>query len=146
MPPRGLFPVCCYHNHHLYVFGGQHGYPDEDEDFVEGNNNLLYKLNLITLEWTLINVSNPPLPREKGLMVGFGQYLYLYGGYGDPPDDFDYIKPKSNLDPESSYQWPRAWLGSLHRFDLKLKCWELFLEGPIARCGHAGKRYTKVEK
>ena len=30
----------------LFAFGGQHGYPEEDIEFMEGNNSELYALNL----------------------------------------------------------------------------------------------------
>ena len=41
-----------FSDNEFYIFGGQHGYPDEDEDFIEGNNSEIYKLNLVTLKWT----------------------------------------------------------------------------------------------
>ena len=140
VPARSLFPACCYFDHHLYVFGGQHGYPDEDPDFVEGSNNLLYSLNLVTFQWKLLSVSNAPLPCEKSVMIGYGDCLYLFGGYGDPPDEFHHIKPNHDPHPNASYQWPRSWLGGLNRFDIKSKSWELLRSDLSPRCGHAGDK------
>lgn len=142
IPARSLFPASCYHDHHLYTFGGQHGYPDEDPDFVEGNNNLLYCLNMVTQQWKLLesDTSNVPLPCEKSLMIGYKHCLYLLGGYGDPPDEYHHNKPKFEVDPSTSYQWPRAWLGSLNRYNTKSKDWTLLKCSLSPRCGHAGDK------
>ena len=51
-----MFLICIFlknfSDNEFYIFGGQHGYPDQDEDFIEGNNSEIYKLNLVTLKWT----------------------------------------------------------------------------------------------
>ena len=68
-----MFLICIFlknfSDNEFYIFGGQHGYPDQDEDFIEGNNSEIYKLNLVTLKWThleLIDKALRPLPSEKG--------------------------------------------------------------------------------
>ena len=73
-----------FSDNEFYIFGGQHGYPDEDEDFIEGNNSEIYKLNLVTLKWThleLIDKTLRPLPSEKGLMTIYKGNLFVFGGY-----------------------------------------------------------------
>ena len=43
-PPRTLCPSGCVGNNELFVFGGQHGYPEDDgELFQEGNTTLLFR-------------------------------------------------------------------------------------------------------
>ena len=68
-----MFLICIFlknfSDNEFYIFGGQHGYPDQDEDFIEGNNSEIYKLNLVTLKWThleLIDKALRPLSSEKG--------------------------------------------------------------------------------
>ena len=97
----------------MFIFGGQHGYPDEDDGFVEGNNSELYKLNLVTLCWkhlkpTSIESLNP-LPCEKGLMTNYKGNILVFGGYSEAPDPYKVypIKPRFDFDSKSFYDWPR---------------------------------------
>ena len=144
IPPRtlGASGVCLENS--FYIFGGQHGHPDE-KDFVEGNNNEIYELNLKTLAWKKLNfdANISPLPTEKSLMTSHTNFLYIFGGYSESPEDFKFypIKPKYEHDSSSSYQWPRGWNGSLTRYDLSKNKWEFLKNCPAsARAGHAGDK------
>ena len=103
-----------FRDNEFYIFGGQHGYPDEDDGFIEGNNNEIYKLNLVTLKWTHLQLSskNPalkPLPCEKGLMTIYKGNLFVFGGYSEAPEPYvNYpVKPPFDFDSTSYYDWPR---------------------------------------
>ena len=101
-----------FSDNEFYIFGGQHGYPDEDEDFIEGNNSEIYKLNLVTLKWThleLIDKALRPLPSEKGLMTIYKGNLFVFGGYSEAPEPYRTypVKPLFNFDSKSHPQWPR---------------------------------------
>lgn len=56
----------------MIIFGG----------FIKGErSNRVYTLNLVTLEWNLLNTSTPaPLPRSDGCTVVHSEYMYLFGG------------------------------------------------------------------
>ena len=72
-----------------------------------------------------------PLPNEKSLMIGDQHFLYVFGGYGDPPRDFKNYPVQPNFDPDrtSDYHWPRGWIGNLNRFNLKSFTWEYLKTG-----------------
>ena len=147
VPPRTLAPSGTVFNHNFYIFGGQHG--DETEDIDEGNNNRIYKLNLVTFQWTQISPKSYeilPLPCEKSLMAAYDKYLYVFGGYGDPPKSFkNYpIQPKFHSDQSSHYEWPRGWIGNLNRFDFKTLKWEFLKSGPSPRAGHTGDVWNNL--
>lgn len=146
VPPRGLGTSGAYHDNNFYIFGGQHGYPDDDIGFVEGNNNNIYQLNLISLTWKILYAENQGikssiLPSEKSLMTYHANGLYVFGGYSEAPDPYKsyQITPKFSADPTSHFQWQRGWNGSLNMFDLTTKSWLAMKNCPgHPRAGHAG--------
>jgi hypothetical protein len=64
----------------LYVFGG---------DEIGGMGNDLFKLDLDTNEWNIIEPRGlvKPSARIKHGMVSVGSDLYVFGGYGDPGEE-----------------------------------------------------------
>ena len=64
----------------LYVFGG---------DEIGGMGNDLFKLDLETNEWNIIEPRGlvKPSARFKHGMVSVGSDLYVFGGYGDPGEE-----------------------------------------------------------
>ena len=108
------FTLFNFSDNEFYIFGGQHGYPDEDEDFISGNNNEIYRLNLVTLKWTHLEHSiasdaQRPLNSEKGIMTFCNGNLLVFGGYSEAPEPYrsHSIKPSFDFDTKSHYQWPR---------------------------------------
>ena len=154
IPPRTLGACGIYEDNHFYIFGGQHGDPDENAFALEGNNCQIYCLNLPTMEWKLLDSSKEsktsPQPCEKSLMTYNGGFLYVFGGYCEVPQA--YSKPfHFALDPNAAYDWPRGWSSNLHRFNAKKKTWEFILVQPsnlkiTSRAGHAGDKTSAGDR
>ena len=128
IPPMGLGTSCTFveSENTLYVFGGQHGYPEEEafgRYFIEGNNCEVYSLNMVTKVWTHLKSGSDktPYPCEKSLIAFHNGFVYAFGGYCEIPEEELSTKVKLDPDPGSPYHWKRGWSACLNRFNPKLR-------------------------
>ena len=70
--------------------------------------------------------SQPPIPCEKSILVAYGKYLYLFGGYGPAPEQFhNYpVEPIFEINPLSSWSDPQGWNANVYRFCVDTESWE----------------------
>ena len=70
--------------------------------------------------------SQPPLACEKAIMAFSKNYLYVFGGYGPAPEQFQNypVEPLFELDPLSSWAQPQGWNANLYRYCVETENWE----------------------
>ena len=86
------------------------------------------------------NKIEPPIACEKAILIAYGPYVYLFGGYGPAPEQFhNYpVDPIFELDPSSSWSYPQGWNANVCRYCVETECWEWIAckgQHPTARCG-----------
>ena len=82
----------------------------------------------------------PPIRCEKSALLAYGEYLYLFGGYGPAPEQFhNYpVEPLFDLDPSSSWSHPQGWNANVYRYSIRSETWEWIPckgQRPSPRCG-----------
>ncbi|CAG2175821.1 unnamed protein product [Oppiella nova] len=106
----------------------------------EGNSNQLYRLNVRTLKWKLLNPSgNRPVACDKSVCWHYNQRIYIFGGYGCIPDTDDY-NYQFVFDPKSHWHYKRGWNNQLVYYDIEGDQWVWpHVEGiaPLPRAAHA---------
>ena len=70
--------------------------------------------------------NEPPISCEKAVMVAYGKYLYVFGGYGPAPEEYkNYpVKPVFELDQSSSWNHPQGWNSNVYRYCVETENWE----------------------
>ncbi|KAK2152233.1 hypothetical protein LSH36_334g00012 [Paralvinella palmiformis] len=101
-------------NHYLYVFGGYTNM---------GNSNQLYRLDLNTLVWELLDNADMkhPSPRDKFMYWVHEEKFYIFGGFGVPTCDF--LSEHGSFVCDDSIQNVRGWNNQLFVYDTKLGLW-----------------------
>ncbi|KAL0249697.1 hypothetical protein GEMRC1_004925 [Eukaryota sp. GEM-RC1] len=100
--PRSFQSVVCA-DHYIYIFGGEH------ESYALND---FHRLNLKTLEWSLISSSAPPPARFSHSMCFFGECIVLYGGAS-----------RSSSTPRNSSGMPMLYFGDLWVYNITLDSW-----------------------
>jgi len=76
--PVSTFAICFPMGPFLFVFGGQ----SMSNDCLTND---LYMLDTINMEWSKVEVSFPPIPRDMGSGSIVGNTFYLFGGFCGVP-------------------------------------------------------------
>lgn len=163
-PPHSSGSTAVVYHNELYIFCGFFHYnresalvheDDLDEEeralgllgFVEKNSNNAYVLNMTTLTWKKLNPSGrKPLRVDKLASWIHGGKVYLFGGFGPPPDpNKDDISSfvTHAVDP-STVHWgwrnTRGWTNQLVIYDIATNAWEwptVAGDIPTPRAAHA---------
>ncbi|KAG0410090.1 hypothetical protein HPB47_012802 [Ixodes persulcatus] len=115
----------------MYLFGGFYD---------SRNTNRLYRLDLVTMDWELVDAQGPlPTPCDKMAGWSYADRLYVFGGFGVTPRqgvsrplDFHYV-----LDMQAPW---RGWTNQLVEFDVVTKTWSYPSykgKAPLPRAAHA---------
>ncbi|XP_076100335.1 kelch domain-containing protein 1-like isoform X1 [Mytilus galloprovincialis] len=105
--------ACCYGDS-MYVFGGHNSF---------GNSNELYRLDLKTYTWHLLESDQSPSPRDKAVAWFYNQKFYCFSGFGPSmsghmTDNGAYVE-----DSENTVFPRRGWNNQLCVYDTVNKEW-----------------------